>query len=83
MWVCGSESGLLFCTCLCQGTGKGDESVLLLNFKGAIWESEGVLSAKSGADPRGGFDSCGTSLLHVSWQCQAPGEAPPCVVGPQ
>lgn len=25
----------------------------LLNFKEAIWESEGVLSAKSGADPRG------------------------------
>lgn len=45
--------------------------MLLLNFKEAIWESEGVLSAKSGADPRARCDSCCTSLLHVSWQYQA------------
>lgn len=33
--------------------GRGDKSVILLNFKEEMWESEDVLSPESGADPRG------------------------------
>lgn len=58
IWPCRSVSkralGLIFGVYVCvREGGRGDGSVVLLNFKEAIWESEGVLSAKSGADPRG------------------------------
>ena len=82
MWVCGSVSGLIFCACLCQGPGKGDESVLLLNFKEAIWESEGVLSAKSGADPGAAVTAVAPPSCMSAGSARPAGEVPPCVVGP-
>lgn len=57
-WPCRSvskrELGFILCVYVyVRERRRVDESVVLLNFKEVIWESEGVLSAKSGVDPRG------------------------------